>query len=103
RRNFVRKRIVALAMAACTGFAFVLVAVLLMFGPQIEKRVGSSLGASTLVAYVWWIAQWPILLAGLLAAFSTILYLGPARSYEHRPWKLITPGAVVAAVVWLAV
>ena len=102
-RNFVRKRVIGLAMAACIGFAFVLVAVLLIFGPQIEKRVGSAIGAPSLVAYLWWAAQWPILVVGLLAAFATILHLGPHLPDEQRRWKLITPGAVVAAVVWLAV
>jgi membrane protein len=102
-RNFVKKRGLALLMAACICVAFVLVAVLLMFGPQIEKWIGSALGASTLVAYVWWIAQWPILVFGLLAAFATILYLGPNLAAEKRHWKLITPGAVVAVVAWLAV
>jgi membrane protein len=101
-RPFIRKRALALVMAACIGFAFVLVAVLLMFGPQIEKWVGSALGASTLVAYIWWVAQWPILIAGLLAAFATVLYLGPNLADETRRWKLVTPGAVVAAVAWLA-
>jgi membrane protein len=101
-RPFIRKRALALVMAVCIGIAFVLVAVLLMFGPQIEKWVGSALGASTLVAYLWWVAQWPILVAGLLAAFATILYLGPNLADEKRAWKLVTPGAVVAAVVWLA-
>ena len=102
-RNFVRKRAVALVMAACIGFAFVLVAVLLLFGPQIEKHVGSAIGARSLVAYVWWIAQWPILVAGLLLAFATILYLGPNLGDEKRRWHLITPGAVAAALIWLAV
>jgi membrane protein len=102
-RTFIRKRAVALAMAACIGVAFVLVAVLLMFGPQIEKHLGSAIGATTLVAYLWWIAQWPVLVVGLLAAFATILYLGPNVRDEKRRWKFITPGAVVAVLVWLAV
>jgi membrane protein len=102
-RSFVRKRAVALVMAACIGAAFVLVAVLLMFGPQIEKHIASAVGASTLVTYLWWIAQWPVLVIGLLAAFATILYLGPDLADENRHWKFITPGAVVAAVVWLVV
>src|SRR5207248_150996 len=46
---------------------------------------------------------WPILIAGLLAAFATILYLGLNLADEGRRWKFITPGAVVAAVIWLAV
>jgi membrane protein len=102
-RNFVKKRGIALVMAACIGFAFVLVAFLLMLGPQIEKRIGSALGHSSLVEYLWWIAQWPILIFGLLAAFAAILYLGPNLAAEKRHWKLITPGAVVAVVAWLAV
>ena len=102
-RNFVKKRGLALLMAACIGFAFVLVAILLMLGPQIERRIGSALGHSSLVAYLWWIAQWPILVFGLLAAFSTILYLGPDVAAVKRHWKLITPGAVVAVFTWLAV
>src|SRR5262245_6983171 len=102
-RNFVKKRGLALLMASCIAFAFVLVAILLMLGPQIEKRIGTAVGHSSLVAYLWWIAQWPILVFGLLAAFATILYLGPDLAAEKRHWKLITPGAVVAVVAWLAI
>jgi membrane protein len=102
-RSFVRKRAIALVMAACIGLAFLLVAVLLIFGPQIERWVGSATGARTAVAYAWWIAQWPILIVGLLFAFATILYLGPHLADENRQWKLITPGAVIAAAIWLAV
>ena len=102
-RNFVKKRGLALLMSACIAFAFALVAILLMLGPQIEKRIGSAVGHSSLVAYLWWIAQWPILVFGLLVAFATILYLGPNLAAERRRWRLITPGAVVAVVAWLAV
>ena len=37
RRSFIQKRIVAVEMVAAVGFAFVLVAVLLIVGPQVEK------------------------------------------------------------------
>jgi membrane protein len=102
-RKFVRKRVIALAMAACIGVAFLLVAILLIFGPQIEKRIGTRVGHQSLVSWAWWAAQWPILIAGLLAAFATILYLGPNLARDKRRWKLITPGAVIAAVIWLAI
>ena len=100
RRRFVRKRLVALLMGGCIGVAFLLVAGLLMFGPQIEKRIGPAVGMPHLVATLWWVAQWPILAAGLLAAFATMLYLGPAAD---RRWRFVSPGAVVAMVIWLAV
>jgi membrane protein len=102
-RTFLRKRATALLMAACVAFAFVLVAVLLVLGPQIEKRVGARLGHPGLVSWVWWAAQWPILALGLLGAFGTMLYLGPDLAREHRRFRLVTPGAAVAVVVWLAI
>src|SRR5438045_3972126 len=98
--------LIASALAYSVFFAIpavLLVAFPLMPGPQTEKRLGSALGHSSLVAYLWWIAQWPILIFGLLAAFAAILYLGPNVASEKRHWKLITPGAVVAVVAWLAV
>jgi membrane protein len=101
RRSFVRKRIVAVEMVAAMGFAFVLVAVLLMFGPQVEKLIAAHVGAAgTVVNWLWWVVQWPILLIGLLAAFATLLYLGP--DLEQRRWRFLTPGSLVAAVLWIA-
>ena len=78
-RSFARKRLVALEMSVCIGVAFLLVAVLLIFGPQIEKRVGPALGAPTLVAYLWWVLQWPILAAGLVTAFAILALPRPRR------------------------
>lgn len=101
RRNFLRKRLVAVEMVAIIGVAFLLVAVLLMFGPPLERLVSAHAGgASGVVVWLWWIVQWPILVGGLLVAFAALLYLGPDRT--PRRWQLVTPGAVVAALIWLA-
>jgi hypothetical protein len=61
-RGFLRKRVIALAMVAIIGAAFLLVAVLLIFGPPIEHYLGQALGIEGVLGYVWWAAQWPILL-----------------------------------------
>ena len=101
RRHFLRKRLVAIEMVAVIGIAFLLVAVLLMFGPPLQRLVASHAGgASGVVVWIWWIAQWPILVGGLLVAFAALLYLGPDRT--PRRWRLVTPGAAVAALIWLA-
>jgi membrane protein len=100
-RSFVRKRLVALELVAVIGFAFLLVAVLLIFGPPLEQLVASHAGAvSGAVGWIWWIAEWPILIAGLLAAFATLLYLGPDVAHPH--WRFLTPGSLFATAVWLA-
>jgi membrane protein len=100
RRNFLKKRITALLMVACIGFAFLLVAVFLIFGPQIEQHLGNTLGIQSLLTYVWWAAQWPILIGGLLAAFATLHYLGP--DVDHPRWRFLSIGSAIAVLVWLA-
>ena len=100
-RSFVRKRVVAVQLVTVIGLAFLLVAVLLIFGPPLENLVASHAGAASgAVGWIWWVAEWPILLAGLLAAFATLLYLGP--DVAHPRWRFITPGSIFATVVWLA-
>ncbi len=101
RRSFVRRRIAAVKMAAVIGGAFALVAVLTIFGPVVEHAIASRIGAAGGVLNVaWWIVQWPILLAGLLVAFATLLYIGP--DVEEPKWEFLTAGSLVAAVLWLA-
>ena len=100
-RTFLQKRWVAVKMAAIMVFAFVLVAVLLMFGPVISSAIASHAGgAGSAIKIAWWAAQWPILFVGLLAAFATLLYLGP--DVDLPKWEFLTPGSVVAVVLWLA-
>jgi membrane protein len=100
KRKFVKKRLVALEMVAAIGFAFLLIGILLIFGPVLEKLIADHAGgAAGAVGWLWWVAEWPILLVGLFAAFSTLLHLGPDTA--HRRWHLVTPGSVFATAVWL--
>jgi len=101
KRSFVQRRVVALKMAAVIGCASALVAVLTIFGPVVERAIASRIGpAGDVVNVLWWVVQWPILLVGLLASFATLLYLGP--DVEHRKWQFLTPGSLVAALLWIA-
>jgi membrane protein len=98
-RGFVKKRAVALLLAVTIGAAVVLVAILLILGPYVERWVGDLLGLEGVTSWLWWVVQWPLLAAGLLVAFSLLLYLAP--DVEHRRWQFVTAGSVVALVVWL--
>jgi membrane protein len=99
-RGFLRKRLTALAMFVLALVAFGLSFGLLVLGPELSGWVGEAVGLESLVSWLWWAAQWPILIAGLLASFAGILYLGP--NVDHPKFSFITPGAVVAVLIWLA-
>ena len=98
-RGFARKRLVAVLMAGVIAGATLLVAVLLILGPHIQEWVGEALAIEGLLSWAWWIAQWPLLAVGLLAAFATLLYFGP--DVDQRRWRFVTPGSLIALVVWL--
>jgi membrane protein len=100
-RGFVRKRLTALAMGLCVGAAALLAGALLILGPHLRAWLGDALDARTTVSAIWWACQWPILVGAMLLAFAVVLYLAP--DVEHRRWQLVTPGSVVAVVVWLVV
>jgi membrane protein len=99
-RGFVRRRLAAWGMVLFALLGFVLAFGLLVLGPPLSSWLGSELGAETLTKAVWWVAQWPLLIAGLLVAFAGIFYLGP--NVEHPRWRFLSFGAVVAVLVWLA-
>jgi membrane protein len=98
-RNFLKQRVTALGMLACMLLAFTLSFGLLVLGPALSGWIADAINAETVFKWIWWTAQWPILLLGLTFAFAGILYLGP--NVEHPRWQFITPGSVVAVFVWL--
>ena len=100
KRGFVRKRLLALVIVLCLVGAATLVGGFLVFGPYIERWLGDATAQPGLVSWLWWTAQWPVLILALLTAFAVLLYLGP--DVEQPSWKWVTPGAIVALVIWVA-
>jgi membrane protein len=100
-RGFVMKRLVALILVVALGLALVSVSVLLVLGPHVEGWIGSALEAERVVGWVWWTAEWPILLVVLLAAFSVVYWLAADRPDRH--WKPITLGAATAVALWIVI
>jgi membrane protein len=98
-RGFVKQRLVAVQMVVAMGVAFLLIFGLLVLGPVMSDWIGNALNIEGVIGWAWWIAQWPILIMGLLAVFATVLYLGP--NVDHPRWQFVTPGSVFAIVVWL--
>jgi membrane protein len=98
-RGFVRRRLVAAGMAVFALMGSALALGLLVLGPHLSRWVGDAVGNKTATEIVWWAAQWPILIGGLLLAFGVIYYLGP--NVKHPNWHFISFGAVFAVVIWL--
>jgi membrane protein len=98
-RGFLRKRAAALAMIVLALLGFGLCFGVLALGPHLSVWIGEAVGAKTVVQVVWWAAEWPLLVAGLLVVFAGMLYYGP--NVEHPRWRFLSFGSVLAVAVWL--
>jgi membrane protein len=76
-RGFLRQRLSAVLMVVVMLFAFALVFGLLVMGPALSGWIGDAIGLEAVLNWLWWVAQWPVLIIGLMAAFATVLHLGP--------------------------
>jgi membrane protein len=99
-RGFVRRRITALAMLVFALIGFALLFGVLVLGPHLSNWVGRAVGEKRAVSVAWWIAEWPLLLVGLLVAFAAVMRFGP--NVKHPKWAFLSLGAFVAIFVWLA-
>jgi membrane protein len=98
-RGFVRRRITALGMVVFALIGFALAFGVLVLGPHLSTWIGNAVGAHSLVKIVWYVAEWPLLVLGLLVTFAGLMHLGP--NVKHPRWHFLTFGSVLAIVIWL--
>jgi len=98
-RGFVRRRITALWMVMFALIGFALAFCVLVLGPHLSTWIGNVLSAKSLVKIVWYVAEWPLLIGGLLVAFAGLMYYGP--NVKHPRWRFLSFGSVLAIVIWL--
>ncbi len=79
------------------AIAFVLLA---LAGIVVLPVVLDFVGLRTTVEWLLSLARWPILLAVVVAGLAVLYRYGPSR--DKAEWKWVTPGGIVAAVLWLA-
>lgn len=77
----------------------ILVAALLIVGPQAIEWLTQQIGMQSAFATVWAWLRWPVALFLMMLAVAIIYYVAPDVEQDFR---FITPGAVLAVLVWIA-
>jgi membrane protein len=65
----------------------------------VADKLGSALGIGDTAVTVWEIVKWPVLLL-IFALMLAVLYAA-APNVRHGGFRWISPGAVLAVVIWL--
>jgi membrane protein len=83
---------IALSMFVIVSFALVIV------GPTVADQLAVRMGLGEAFAWTWKILQWPIVFVLIATAVGFVYYFAPDAEQD---WEWITPGAVLATVLWL--
>jgi membrane protein len=95
-RSFLHRKVRDIASSFIL-IGLVLITLILVFvGGTLADHVFGENGA-----HVWNIARWPLAVVVAMLAFAYIYYVTP--DLGQRQFKLMTPGAVSAVIVWIVI
>ena len=99
-RSFLRRKLVDVG-STIVLMALILVCLVLAFvGGGLAEDLLGYLGLGEGVSRLWNQLRWPAAVLVAMGVFSFIYYVTP--DIRHRAFHWITPGAVVAVLLWLA-
>ncbi|MCQ8185540.1 YihY/virulence factor BrkB family protein [Parvularcula maris] len=94
-RGFLKKNLVRYVLTLGAVVGVVLAAGLIVVLPAVLENVGLGSGTELLIG----VAKWALLLGAALIGFGVVYRYAPAR--RDARWAWITPGAVLAVILWL--
>jgi membrane protein len=65
----------------------------------IASRIGGALGVGSTAVLVWEIVKWPVLLVIFVLMLAVLYSMAP--NVRHGGFRWLSPGAVLAVVIWL--
>lgn len=94
-------KLVLLSVAYTVGLAVMLLlaAGFMTLGPQVMSWLASQIGMEQMLVTLWTWIRWPLAILLMMLAVALIYYATPDVEQDFR---FITPGSVVAVIVWLA-
>jgi membrane protein len=97
-RPWWKVRLTAILLTIGTAIFIIVAFALVMAGPTLIERVASIVGAGPAFASVWNVVRWPVAFTLIALGVGLVYYFAPDAEQD---WEWITPGAVVATVLWL--
>ena len=91
-------RLMAVVLTVGVAVFIVLASALVLMGPDLIDYVASRVGLSQAFASTWNIVRWPLAFVLVVLCIGLIFYFAPDAEQD---WEWITPGAVLATILWL--
>lgn len=94
-------KLMLLSVLYTIGLAVILLmmAGLMIVGPQVIEWLASQVGLKDIVVVLWTWLRWPVVVFLMMLVVAVLYYVTPDVEQEFR---FITPGSVLAVIVWIA-
>ena len=99
-RPWWKVKALALGLTVSLALFIVLSTALVLIGPTLAEKVADWFHLGAAFTWTWKILQWPVVFGLVAFAIAAIFYYAPDAEQE---WIWITPGSVLATVLWLLV
>jgi membrane protein len=99
-RPWWKTRMIATGLTMALAIFIVASMFLVIAGPTVAGKVAANLHLGSAFTWAWMILQWPVVFLLVATAIAVVYYYAPDVEQE---WVWITPGSVLATLLWLAV
>lgn len=99
-RPWWKVRLIAIGLTIGLAIFILISMTLIIGGPTIAGEIAENVGLGPAFKWTWMVLQWPVVLVLVATAIAIVYYFAPDAKQE---WVWITPGSVLATVLWLAV
>jgi membrane protein len=98
-RPFWKLRPLQIVMTVVVVLILAIVAIAVVMTGTLAESVGGQIGLGDTAVTIWNIAKWPVLVAVVMGIFALLYYMAP--NVRHPGFRWITPGGVVAVLLWI--
>ena len=98
-RPFWKLRPLHIAMTILMVLLLALAAIAIVVTGPLARAVGGVVGLSDAAVTAWSWGKWPLLLLIVVVMLAVLFYTAP--NVRHPRFRLISPGAAVAVIMWL--
>ncbi len=99
-RSFIKLRPQQIAITFVLIILLAATALAVVVSGPLAETVGNVVGAGDTAVTVWGIAKWPAIAGVVITIFAILYYTAP--NVKQPGFRWITPGGVVALLLWLA-
>jgi membrane protein len=98
-RPFWKVRIISIVLVLASAVVTVGMLLLIVVGGTLGNAISRKAHLGGAFTWAWNIARWPLAFVIVLLLFALVYYLAPNQ--EHRSWAWVTPGSLLAGLMWI--